>query len=148
MVVLLAVLTISMDIQINYLAVLAAGVSNMILGALWYGPLFGKMWMRLMGLSDDRLNELKNRGMGKLYASAFLMALVMAFVLAHFAAVWGAVTVHGAFLLAFWVWLGFIVTTMINSVLWEGKSMKLYFVNIGYQLVALKVMALILVLWR
>lgn len=136
-----------MDIQINYLAVLAAGVSNMILGALWYGPLFGKMWMRLMGLSDQRLNELKTRGMGKLYASAFIMALVMAFVLAHFAFVWEAISVHDALQLAFWTWLGFIVTTMINPVLWEGKSWKLYFINIGYQLVALKVMALILVLW-
>ena len=137
-----------MDIQINYWAVLVAGVSNMILGALWYGPLFGKIWMRLMGLSDERLNELKVRGMGKLYAMAFVMALVMAYVLAHFANVWPTSGVSGAFQLAFWIWLGFIVTTMINSVLWEGKSFKLYMLNICYQLLALVVMAKILVLWR
>ena len=33
----------------NYLSVVIAGVSAFILGWLWHGPLFGKIWMRLSG---------------------------------------------------------------------------------------------------
>ncbi|MBI3341870.1 DUF1761 domain-containing protein, partial [Candidatus Curtissbacteria bacterium] len=38
-----------MEFQINYMAVVAAAVVNMVLGFLWYGPLFGKPWMKMMG---------------------------------------------------------------------------------------------------
>ena len=48
-----------MEIPINYLAVLAAAVSNMVLGFLWYGPLFGKTWSKLMGwgeMTPEKMN--------------------------------------------------------------------------------------------
>jgi hypothetical protein len=32
-------------------------------------------------------------------------------------------------------WLGFIATTSLGMVLWEGKSWKLYAINIGYYFV-------------
>ena len=35
--------------EVNLLAVLAAGIVPMVVGALWYGPLFGKRWLELMG---------------------------------------------------------------------------------------------------
>ena len=137
-----------MNVIINYFAVLAAAIASMIIGSLWYGPLFGKTWMRLSGLTDARLAELKNRGMGKIYAISFVMSLIMAYVLAHFVAIWGAVGVAGAFQLAFWIWLGFVVTIVIAPFLWEGKPIKLYFLNIAYSLLSLFAMALVLVFWR
>jgi hypothetical protein len=36
-------------ITINYLAVIAAAIAAVGVGVLWYGPLFGKEWMKLMG---------------------------------------------------------------------------------------------------
>jgi hypothetical protein len=33
--------------SVNFLAILAAAVANLLLGFLWYGPLFGKPWMKL-----------------------------------------------------------------------------------------------------
>ena len=86
--------------------------------------------------------------MGKIYIAAFLGALVMAYVLAHFVAFWGIEGVGGAWQIAFWTWLGFIATTMLGSVLWEGKSFKLYALNVFYYLVSLFVMALILTFWQ
>lgn len=136
-----------MGIAINYFAVLAAAIVSVIIGAVWYGPLFGALWMRLSGISDTRLAELKAQGMGKKYAITSIMSLLVAYVLAHFVAIWGAVGVAGAFQLAFWTWLGFIVPTLIGSFLWEGKSFKLYFLNIAYYLVTLFAMTLILVMW-
>ncbi|MDO8488446.1 MAG: DUF1761 family protein [bacterium] len=38
-------------VPVNYLAILAAAVLSMVLGFLWFGPLFGQTWMKLMGLA-------------------------------------------------------------------------------------------------
>ncbi len=136
-----------MYIQINYVAVVAAAIAHMVVGFLWYGALFGKMWMSLSGLSEARLNELKARGMGPTYGAMAVASLIMAYVLAHFAGVWRPVGIGGAVQLAFWAWLGFIATTMLGSVLWEGKSPKLYLLNSGYYLFSLAVMSIIIVFW-
>ena len=44
--------------------------------------------------------------------------------------------------------LGFIVTVLLNTVLWENRKMELYLFNIVYHLVSLVVVTLIVVLWR
>ncbi len=135
-----------MEIPINYWAVLVAGVANMVVGFLWYGPVFGNMWKRLMGLTDE---SMKNMPLTATQAivGGFITALIMAYVLANFAFMAGAMGVSGAFELAFWVWLGFFLTNTAGSFLWEGRPFKLFVLNATEQLVALFAMALILVLW-
>lgn len=138
-----------MPLTINYLAVVTAAVASMAIGMAWYSPmLFGKLWMSLSGLSDEKMGELKARGMGKVYATSFATSLVMAYVLAYFVQYLAIADAKGAAQLVFWAWLGFIATTMLGPVLWEGKPVKLYLLNITYQLVSLFAMALILTYWR
>lgn len=50
-------------VDINYLAVIAAGVASMVVGSLWYGPLFGRKWVALSG----RRRAFKIRGAGELF---------------------------------------------------------------------------------
>src|SRR3989344_4272333 len=114
-----------MDIPIKWLAVVAAGVVNMVVGYLWYGPLFGKMWKGLMGFTDESMKSMAMKPMVAM-AWGFVASLVMAYVLSRFAFVSGAIDVMGALTLAFWVWLGFLATTTIGSYLWEGKPFKLF----------------------
>jgi len=85
--------------------------------------------------------------MYKSYIIAFATSLVTAYVLAHFVDYLEATSFTGAFLTAFWIWLGFFVTTQMGSVLWEKKSWTLYILNIAYSLVSLMVMAIIVALW-
>ena len=134
-------------ITINYLAVLVAAIANFALGAAWYSFLFGKQWLRLMGFTPEKM-ESQKKGMAWRYGTMFASSLVMAYVLAHFAGVWNAADVMGAFNLAFWTWLGFIATVGIGSILWEGKSVQLYAINMGFYLASLFLMALILVFWK
>lgn len=132
---------------INYMAVLVAAVASFLLGWLWHGPLFGKQWMAMMGFTPDSMKAMKMKP-GTAIAWGFASLLVMAYVLAHFAAAWRAAGVAGAFQLAFWVWLGFIAMVHLGSVLWEGRSFKLYLFNVVYQFAVLFLMALVLVLWQ
>ena len=135
------------QVDVNYLAVLAAAIASMIVGFIWYGPLFGKMWMQSMKMDNKKMQEAKKKGMGKTYILAFLTTLIMSYVLAHFVDYVEAKTVMDGVILGFWLWIGFLATTQIGSVLWEGKPVKLYLINTLHYLVALAVMAAILAVW-
>jgi len=141
-----------MEVPVNYLAVIVAAAAAMGIGALWYGPLFGKQWRAVMGIS---LGEMKSMPLSPIQAMGlgFVVALIMAYVLNHVLVFSG--TYYGSeidytagLMAAFWVWLGFVATTQIGVVLWDGKPWKLFFINTAYSLVSLGVMGVILALWK
>jgi hypothetical protein len=134
-------------VDINYFAVLVAAIVANVIGAIWYGPLFGKLWMKLMGFTKKDIDKAKKKGMGKSYLLMFVGSLVMAYVLAYFVGILSASTAMGGFQVGFWLWLGLIVPVLLSSVLWEGKPGKLYILNIAYWLVTLEVMGAILAVW-
>ena len=141
-------------VVINYWAVVVCAIANMALGFAWFGPLFGKPWVAMMGWSQEEMQKgqekMKKEGW-KTYSLAFIGALVMACVLAHaliFAGLYFESDGIGAGLQAgFWMWLGFIAPVLLGSVLWEGKSWKWWVLMNGYYLVALLMMGSILALW-
>lgn len=136
-------------VPINYLAVLLAAISSMVLGFLWYGPLFGKTWMNLSGLTKEKMDKAKAKGMSVQYGIAFVGSLVMSYVLAHslvFAASYFKTSgVSAGLMVGFWNWLGFIAPVTLGIVLWDGKSWKLWILTNAYYLVSLLLMGVILV---
>ncbi len=139
-------------VPVNYLAVLVAAIVSMVIGFLWYGPLFGKPWMREMGMSKEKMDAAMKKDMGKSYGLMFVGSLVMSYVLAHatiFAGTYLGVTgVSAGLMSGLWNWLGFVAPVTLGSVLWEGKSWKLWFLNNGYYLVTLLAMGVTLAVWR
>ena len=127
-------------------------VVMMVLGYLWYGPLFGKQWSRLMGWSDETMREMQQKGnMAKSYGIMALGALVMSFVLSH-SLVFASAYLHESGVWAglqtgFWNWLGFIVPVSFGGVLWEGKPWTLWMINAGYYLVGLLLIGVLLAVW-
>ena len=137
-------------VPLNYLAVLIAAVESMFLGYLWYGPVFGKAWMKEMGLTKGKMDG-KSAEMNKLYMIQAVGSIFMAFVLAH-ALVFASAYLNESGISAgiqtgFWNWLGFIAPVTLGSVLWEGKSWKLWILNNGYYLTTLVIMAVTLSLF-
>jgi hypothetical protein len=143
-----------MDIPVNYWAVIVCGIVSMVLGSIWFGPLFGKQWQHLMGWSnvDAAKKAEMMKGMQKSYLFAFIGALVMAYVLSHsivFASTYMDVSgVSAGLSSGFWMWLGFIAPVTLSSVLWEGKSWKLWILTSGYYLVQLLIFGAILASWK
>lgn len=133
--------------SVNYLAVLVAAAASMVIGFLWYGPLFGKQYMKLMKVDDKKLKEAKKKGMGKTYVLAFLTSLIMSYVLANFVSYAGVSTISEGAVLGFWVWIGFFATTQLGIVIWEGKPVKLYLLKTLNELVTLAAMGAILAVW-
>jgi len=128
---------------VNWGAIIAAAAANMAIGALWYSPwLFGPLWLRLAGKTKAELT-----GQGKAMAMSAVAALVMAYVLGHFVVYLDVADAIGAASLAFWIWLGFLLTTGSESVVYEGRPKQLYVLNQAYHLVGLLAMAWVLVFW-
>lgn len=142
-------------LDVNYIAVLVSGVIAMILGGLWYGPLFGKMWMQGMGWdpNNQALMAEKKKASGLHYAQMFVLALIQAFVLAH--VLWAFSVADPTYVGAwagifggFWIWLGFVLPIKYGDKLWGGKAFKYVAIDLGYYLVVLAVMGIVLSLWR
>ena len=133
--------------NINYIAVLVAAVANMAIGAWWYSPKgFGKQWMKAMKIKKKDMRKLQ-KGAKKAMSLSFIGALVMAYVLAIFLRFTQTTTILAAANIALWLWLGFVVTTQFNNVLFEQKPRKAFQIGAGYYLVSLVVMAAILAVW-
>lgn len=65
--------------EINFLAVLFAGLSIFLTGGIYYHPkVMGTAWMKASRLS---LEDLKKVGMAKLFTSCFLLSLMIGLIL-------------------------------------------------------------------
>jgi len=137
--------------QLNWVAVLVAAISTMVVGFLWYSPiLFAKPWMREMGYdpNDKAKTQEMQKNAGPAYAGSFVASLLSAFTLALILHAMRTQDLHLGLMLSFHVWLGFVATVQFTGALFMKQSMKLFAINTGYQLVCYLVMGAILSLWQ
>lgn len=137
-----------MSPELNYVAVLVAGLVYWLIGGLWYSPiLFVKPWMEAMGFKKD---DPQMGGMSPMKAmgAQAVMNLLSAYVLAHILATYQATTVSAGLTGAFWVWLGFMFTLGMSQVFFERKPWKVFFINQGYNLAGMLAMGAILASWK
>lgn len=101
---------------LNFWAILVVSVLNMIIGAAWYSyALFGKLWMKGLGLKEE---DMKTSPL--VYILVFIFGAIIAVLMAMFLqGVDGALTG-----LAFGVIiaLGLVIPTMLTHYLMEGKN--------------------------
>ncbi len=141
-----------MEISINYLAILVAAIAAMVVGFLWYSPmLFGKVWARLKGYTEESFKA-EQKKMGKLYGLSFLATLLMAYMLSHVMALSNAFYGYGmlqdGLTSAFFMWLGFVMPIQFTSQMFGEKKWILFFIDTGYQLVSLVIMAVVIKLFN
>lgn len=125
--------------------ILLAGLAGFAIGALWYGPLFGKKWMRLSGITKEQVEKAKKSGrMPFLFLSALFLAILMAWVLSIFIEGMALQAALGAAAL---LWLGLVVPATLGALLWEGRPLALFAITGSNALVQALAMAAILSLW-
>jgi hypothetical protein len=132
---------------ISYGAAAIAAVASMIVGFLWYGPLFGNLWIKLSGWTPKQVALGKKQNMTGRYITALIGSFVMAVVLDILYASMGVDIAILGLAFGFLIWVGLMLTLTLSSVLWEGKSVKLYMLNNAYNLVNILVMSAIVASW-
>jgi hypothetical protein len=109
---------------------------------------FSSKFIELMAWTPAQLAAIEAQSHTKDYILAFLSSLVLSYILAHFLQYTKAVNISGGLQTAFWLWLGFVVTTQLPTVIFEGRKPGLYLLNIGYQFVACLAAGALLAIWK
>lgn len=129
-----------------YMIVLCA-VLAMVIGAIWYGPLFGKKWLEVICADKVDLERRKEmmKGVWKLYLTQFVLTIFQAYVLAYYIAGWKEASgVENAL----WIWAAFVVPVIAGTAMWNNDNAKIswtrFLIQSGYQLVLFIIFGLLL----
>lgn len=131
--------------KINYLAVFICGLLYWVLGAVWYGVLFGMRWMALEGIT---VTQAQKAGAPADYVISFLLGLLMAYVLANVCTWRNANTASGGASMGVLMWIGFIGPVTFTTSMFEGRPKLLFAINSFYPLVGLWLMGIVLGMWK
>ena len=139
-------------LPINFVAVLVAAVAMFIIGFLFHGPVFGKLWMKLANVTptgNEKMSDMYGQMFWNLVSNiicAYVLSVVYLFAsaspLMESSGVWGGIVC------AFWLWLGFIVTNSSMEVIWMKRSYKLWLFELASCLVGFLVMGAIIAAWQ
>jgi hypothetical protein len=117
--------------EISLLATLVATVAGFVLGALWYGPFFGKAWRAALGRSmDDSRRDIHP---ARTYGVTFVLGLVASYVFGLYLGPGPGLAFSiaaGAAAGLFWV-----ATALATNYLFEGRRASLIAINGGYHAV-------------
>ena len=113
--------------EVNWIAVGIAAVSAFVLGGLWYGPLFGKKWAALAGMTDEKK---ASANMGMTFGLSFLLSLTAAAVFAMFLG--PEITLQQGAMYGFSAGLFWVAAAMGINDLFEQRPLGLWLINAGY----------------
>ena len=134
--------------SLNYLAIIAGIIINQAVGAAWYGA-WGKPWMAEVGLTQEDMEAMKGTSRQWYpYVVAIVSALVFILGLAVLIQGMGAEDFVDGLTLGLLVGVGFIVTAYATTYSFEGRSLRLFLINIGYPLISYAVIGVLLAVWQ
>jgi len=129
--------------MMNYVAVVVATISNMVIGSLWYSPfLFGKIWAA--GIRFKGEPKMTAFHLAQAAGAALALTLGLACILNTMNISEPAEAIKN---IAF-LWLIFVATTHYNSVIWAQKPISVYLIDVTYFLTTICASTALLVWWR
>ncbi|MCX8475977.1 MAG: DUF1761 domain-containing protein [Sphingomonas sp.] len=125
----------------HWLPIVLAALAGFLVGGLWYGPLFGKAWMKARGITPESAKE---ANMPLIFGTTFLLNLVAAFMLDHLYATYDApVGLHYSLVIAAIIGIGFIATSIGVNYLFSRQPRSLFLIDAGYWITIYLVMGAI-----
>ena len=128
----------------NYGAIAVSALAYWMLGALWYGVLFGQRWMALEGIT---MEQAKSMNPVLPYIITLVLNLLMAFVLAQLCQWRNANTAARGAAVGVLLWIGIVGPIVFTTYMYEMRSKELFAINEFYPLVGLCLMGIILGAW-
>lgn len=126
--------------DVNWLAVIVATVASWALGAVWY-MVFANQWLASIGKTREQINGKDPTP----YIWSVIVQLVMAYFLALLTqTIFGSTNVVNGLLAGAHLWLGFVITSMIQNHRYEGAPWSRTFIDGGYMLGVLLVQGIVI----
>ncbi|EDP96671.1 DUF1761 domain-containing protein [Kordia algicida OT-1] len=143
--------------NVNWIALIVAALSTLVIGFLWYGPLFGKAWMKETGITEAQAQK----GMPLRFGLSVVLAFFAIFFIYVNSVVTGGIppdelhgidvsryhtfghgVVHGISVALF-----IAMPVLVTNALFEQKSFKYMLINVGYWIVTFAIMGGIVNAW-
>lgn len=124
--------------MVNIWPILISMILSVVLGFIWYGPLFGKKWMTLSNIPmpDPKPSaSMMVKPMIISFIGAIFMSYVLTYLISFHNGFYQTSGYMSAILTGVFVWIGLIVPVYLNFLGWEGRPKTLFFINSGYWLV-------------
>ncbi len=140
-----------MTLPFNLLSVFVAAIASFIIGFLFHGPLFGKVWMKLANVhptGKEKFSDMIPQMVWNLIVN-FITAFVMAgiFWIVFSSPLMGPATWFRGAIIGVWLWFGFLVTSSSIEVIWMGRNYKLWLFEALSSFVAMTAMGAIIAGW-
>ena len=132
----------------NFGAILVSGAASLVIGFVWYGPLFGKAWGSYTGWTEAKIKTIPGSRMALTYGLSFIAAVIAAAVLAFLARTMGATSVMDGAALGLLTGIGILAMGFATTFLFEHKPVGLWLIVAGYEVVYLVTAGIIVTLWR
>ena len=99
--------------DIHYIAILAATIVQFVIGAIWYTPLFGKLWGKMHGFDQltAEVQAVAMKRMIPLLFVQFIVTFLTTFVFTVFIS--GLPQNWNIYGIAGFIWLGFVLPTQV-----------------------------------
>ncbi|HEV2102895.1 MAG TPA: DUF1761 domain-containing protein [Candidatus Acidoferrum sp.] len=128
----------------NYAAVFVAAVAYWLLGALWYGVLFGARWMVLENIS---MEQAKSMNPVLPYVISFMLNVLIAYSLAQICIWRNADTIGRGASVGVLLWIGFVGPITYTTYMYEMRPKELFAINQFYPLAGMVLMGAIIGAW-
>jgi hypothetical protein len=134
--------------EINYIAVVLATVSSMIVGSVWYTPkVFGNYWMKAANITPSG----KASDAVRPILITVVVSFITAWVLAGAAYIswdfYGGSFFVNALVTTIILWAGFTAARFITHDAFDGRPAGLTVLNVAHEFVTLVIMAIIIGVW-
>lgn len=135
--------------EINWLAVVVAGVAMFLIGGIWYGAVFAKLWQRLHGYTDEQVKAMQKARPPQVFFSVMLSAyLIGALSMALIVVNMGLRSAFDGVVLGAFLWLFATTVIGLTDHITRTRPFAAYILDSAYQLVAFMAAGAILGAWR
>ncbi len=133
-----------MDISVDWLGVVLATMAAMAIGWVWYGPLFGDKWLKLVGLKKKNIEKDWQKPMLVMLLMAFVQAYILTHLITFAGNYYGETDAARGAYTGFWLWLGLAVPAIVGNNMFARRSNDLSYIEAGNSLVTLLAMGAII----
>jgi hypothetical protein len=135
--------------SLDYWSILIAAVAGFAFGAAWYTAL-SRQWMAARGLTEAQVKA--RTGPSPLpfvvsFIALLIMASMLSGILQHLARGGTVMSLRSGLISGFFLWLGFVITTMAVNHAFQGERRALTLIDGGHWLGVLLIQGAILGWW-
>ncbi len=130
--------------EINWLAVVVAGLAFFMLGAVWYSALFGKAWARFADIDWEN----PGGNTAAIFGTTLVLEILASAVLAHLVQLSGHDGWKIGLHLGLMVGLGIVLPVIAINNLFQRKPLGLIAIDAGHMALGLAIAGTIVAAWR